>query len=328
MIADRASAGAALDHLTFCANNASLVLAHAGDRAGARAVCDAQIAWVARAGEQNPDLRIYAVQPWLNLGRLRLLEGDRAGALEHFTAIDPRPALVRFGELEVPDGAWERARVTRAHRCAMFAVDTLRTLLGGGEVAAARAFVEELADHASGVALDVLADARLAALMLGGETSAAVALAVALAKDDPSVRGAAFATRLVEALLLADDREQASLACDALAGRLARLASEAPADLFLGFLFGRGAELARLLGRDDLARRLGLAALSTARAIGDEVLAIESSDGLVRAHPDDASYAAARHALRANTAYRRFRESTATLPVLERLRRAILDALA
>ena len=71
-----------------CANNAALILAHAGDTGAARALCMQHIAWgQERAAAGDAEALTWTVQPWVNLGRLgTLAQGDVDEALERFAA--------------------------------------------------------------------------------------------------------------------------------------------------------------------------------------------------------------------------------------------------
>lgn len=68
-------------------NLAALVEASRGELAGARALCRAQLRWLARllsAGAAREEVLPLAVQPWINLGRLLRIEGRTADSLTHF----------------------------------------------------------------------------------------------------------------------------------------------------------------------------------------------------------------------------------------------------
>jgi hypothetical protein len=312
-----------LSQLTFCGNNASLVLAHAGDWDRARAICEAQIARVMR----EPASRlVYAVQPWINLGRLRLLEGDPAVALLHYGALDPRRGPTRFGELVVPSDAWDDVGVTAAQRAALYVVDVVRVFLRQRDDAALSRFVEELTDHVTGEAEDVLVDARLALATLQGETTFSITLGSALAKEDDTLRGDAYLIRAVEALVRIGDRTSAASACESLAARLLRRALARSSGLFLGFLRRRAAELSILAGAPELGRELHRSALVAARFVRDEILEIECLDDLLPLEPGDTRFRAARDAVRGRTLYRRFRNAPAS-PAIDRLYDEILEAL-
>lgn len=322
---------------TFCANNASLVLAYAGDRDRSKAICEAQLAWVARLGESAPDRYVHAVQPWVNLGRLALLAGATDRAIEHFRATDPRlghSGAQRFGSLAVPDGAWEREGVGFAERVSLHAVDVLRAMLQtagtdpASVVAFATRFAADLAAHPTpgpraAAAADVLAEGHVVGLLLGGDADRAALLALAHAREREALSASrlAFDVRQVECLLAGEHPDTATSVLASLTATIADL-DRAPRrsdvdSLFVAFAARRSSELACLLGDGERALALAKTTLARARALRDEVLTIETLDWLGRLGDADALSLAAR--ARANTLYHRFRATTPrTSPPSER----------
>ena len=91
-------------------NQVALVFAEAGEPDRARHVCLAQLDLCAEHHARTADPRtiVVALQPWVNLGRLRALTGDWAGALPHFgiaaAMTDGTP--LRLGPLHIDPSAW------------------------------------------------------------------------------------------------------------------------------------------------------------------------------------------------------------------------------
>jgi hypothetical protein len=65
-------------------NQAALVFTHLGDLASAEDICRRELEWVAARVPQDRSLIALALQPWVNIGRLRLLQGEPELALKHF----------------------------------------------------------------------------------------------------------------------------------------------------------------------------------------------------------------------------------------------------
>ncbi|MGX7829806.1 hypothetical protein ACTG9Q_32450 [Actinokineospora sp. 24-640] len=107
---------APLARLVETLNQVALTFAEAGDRVLAERVCHTQLALCARDHEAtgDPASLVAALQPWINLGRLRVLSGDPAAASTHFalaTAISTR-SPVRAGPVSITAADW--AAITEA----------------------------------------------------------------------------------------------------------------------------------------------------------------------------------------------------------------------
>ncbi|MEU1377389.1 hypothetical protein ABZ442_27595 [Streptomyces triculaminicus] len=77
---------AQLDAVSSCMNKASFVIASTGNLDQALRLCRLQLEWVDRRARDIGEAWVlsHAVQPWVNIGRLHALRGDRRRALEHF----------------------------------------------------------------------------------------------------------------------------------------------------------------------------------------------------------------------------------------------------
>ncbi|MBQ1080565.1 hypothetical protein [Nocardiopsis sp. B62] len=102
---DRASRRTPFDADAFCraANRGALVLAMAGDFEESERSCQRQarvLLSLVRRGLLPRSETVRVLQPWINLGRLRVIRGDWEGALPHFPAPDTlREAGVFAGAL-------------------------------------------------------------------------------------------------------------------------------------------------------------------------------------------------------------------------------------
>lgn len=77
-----------------CLNQAALVATHLGHFALARSMCEAQLAWARRLADDDPGAAVLLLQPWLNVGRLHVLEGRHDAGRRHFAiAVDALRAV-------------------------------------------------------------------------------------------------------------------------------------------------------------------------------------------------------------------------------------------
>ncbi|MEU1310984.1 hypothetical protein ABZ419_19135 [Streptomyces cinnamoneus] len=81
-----AAGSAQLDAVSACMNKASFVIASTGNLDQALRLCRFQLEWVDRRARDIGEAGVLsnAVQPWVNIGRLYALRGDRRRALAHF----------------------------------------------------------------------------------------------------------------------------------------------------------------------------------------------------------------------------------------------------
>jgi hypothetical protein len=100
----------ALLDASVCMNQASFVVASAGGLEAASRMCESQLKWVAHHSKtnDNPALLNLAVQPWVNIGRLRALRGDAHGAVPHFRLAEDYRARRKadLGPCSLPAEAW------------------------------------------------------------------------------------------------------------------------------------------------------------------------------------------------------------------------------
>ncbi|MFL6449585.1 MAG: tetratricopeptide repeat protein [Bryobacteraceae bacterium] len=120
----------AVDRGCSALNNAALVFVHAGLPAAAEDICQSQLAWINRhSGTLAPgQLKVLAIQPWINLGRLYRRSRDYNRAREYFRAI----------------GSEEQTDDFRAGAEPAYVYESLRTYLQSGDLDEAIRFAEEL----------------------------------------------------------------------------------------------------------------------------------------------------------------------------------------
>lgn len=106
-------------------NNASLVFALAGEDAQAAQICRRQLAWLRAAARDGAKAAAsLAMQPWVNLGRLRRQRGEHESALAMFARVyvPDEDGRLRYGDFAVRprDVRYENAEL-------IYVADSLRT---------------------------------------------------------------------------------------------------------------------------------------------------------------------------------------------------------
>ncbi|MGW2866019.1 hypothetical protein [Streptomyces sp. NPDC001205] len=105
-----AAAPAELDAVSAWMNKAGFVVAATGGLETALYMCERQLAWVARRHRAcaAPGILGHAIQPWINMGRLHALRGDRQRALAHFRLAEhlSQQKPVTLGPCSLPPNAW------------------------------------------------------------------------------------------------------------------------------------------------------------------------------------------------------------------------------
>lgn len=107
------------ENLAAIGNNAGLVAASRGDTEAALKSAELQIRWLGRLARRSREssLAAFAVQPWVNLGRLDAISGRTMEALDRFSELW-RSALnghVHIGTLRLGEGDWAAIVPTRDH---------------------------------------------------------------------------------------------------------------------------------------------------------------------------------------------------------------------
>lgn len=92
-------------------NLAALVVANSGDLVAAERLCYAQLNWLTRLASESGDVTVLgnAMQPWINLGRLRVLVGNAEDALSHFRLVENLrdEQTAQLGPCCIRPGMWQ-----------------------------------------------------------------------------------------------------------------------------------------------------------------------------------------------------------------------------
>lgn len=124
-------------------NNAALLIAHAGLPEAAESICHSQLLWLDMLCDRfsRIELSTLAIDPWVNLGRLRRRSRDYGRALDVFRALQPTAtgASLRLGKLEV-----QVSECFRQTAEPIYVYEMLRTYLQAGDLESALRFADEL----------------------------------------------------------------------------------------------------------------------------------------------------------------------------------------
>jgi hypothetical protein len=131
-------------------NLAAWVEALRGDTSSARAVCEAELAWLSSLtfkGYQHATLSTLALQPWINIGRLCRIEGKVEEALQHFALVLRRTAHTPsiLGPYSVTLEDWESFGLeVLSVLWNIYAVESLKSFFQFGQFKAALDFIVHL----------------------------------------------------------------------------------------------------------------------------------------------------------------------------------------
>jgi hypothetical protein len=307
------------------ANNAALIASYVGDVATARELCELQACWQVRTARRAhaPSLSGLAVQPWVNLGRLDVLEGDWSTALARFQDLRQyqrgRPMIL--GATCIASDAWRSLHTTEEafeeFLELVFVMDSLRALFLTKQYYAAVEMARALEATASERMQPFVQEGRIVAASMTGDHDTAIHVARAAAGRMSAWWRAAFQLRLIEATARAGHLDRARASATALARTLAGITPAIwrraqPLQTLL-----RVAVVCAELDLDEAAVDAARAAVAGARALDDEGVEIEALRviaGSGHADSEDARAELAR--LEATTWYRKYRRGTTTDAIL------------
>ncbi|EYF03094.1 hypothetical protein [Chondromyces apiculatus] len=164
-------------------NNAALIEVYRGDLRSAHRLCQMQLRWAARSEARygGTTAGVLAVQPWINLGRLKRLEKDVEGALAHFSLVvatlDGAP--VRLGPLHLDAEAWQevvRHRSLLGMLKAVYLIDSVKTFLGARDEGAALGFLRQARERLGGPPSVLLNELELLVLSRAGRLDEAASV--------------------------------------------------------------------------------------------------------------------------------------------------------
>jgi hypothetical protein len=134
-------------------NLAALVEVLRGDTPTARAICDAELVWLASLASQCSErgaISTLALQPWINIGRLCRIEGRMEEALHHFALVLRRaaPEPLALGPYCITNEDWEALLTsdTLENLWNVYVVDSLKTYFKFRQFDAALGFIARLRD--------------------------------------------------------------------------------------------------------------------------------------------------------------------------------------
>ena len=137
-------------------NNAALIFAYLGEDREAAAVCEAELAWIAReASGRGPNgkaqLLRLAINPWVNCGRLRALQRATDDALAYFARVRlliSGVADVELGPCVLTPQVWSRVMQidtdTEEMIDAIYTIDSLKAYFQAGDYSGALDFIRGL----------------------------------------------------------------------------------------------------------------------------------------------------------------------------------------
>lgn len=269
------------------ANNAALVASYCGHYAAAGVICHAQIDAISREIMRtgNEQVCTLAFDPWINLGRLKTLDGDIAGAMKQFAAVYSQigsPCTIGPGAIAGPmreqlrDSSTDISHVARS----AYYIDSVRALFRCAQYERVLDFldVDWIAVPPS-LAL-TLSEALVVALGRLGRIDDAMAIARQyIHSQDPWAR-LVMRTRLAELLLTDDSPERAARTLSTVARACFALRLFEKPRLDTIPIAQTVSTLLQALG-DAAGKLLADEALRGARFLDDEVLQIELLSFLV-----------------------------------------------
>jgi len=205
-----------LDAVSACMNKASFVVASTGHLASAMHMCECQLTWVARRSLACSDAGIlsHAIQPWINIGRLHALRGDRESASPHFRLAEQfshqEPAVL--GPCHLPADAWQaiiKAAPEMPHvMWNVYALETIKGCLKSGDSARALVTISYLRHTVPARWHGFINEGEVLGLLHHGKAEQAVAQAVC-ADPGSAYDEAAFRLHEITGLIMLGHCQQA-----------------------------------------------------------------------------------------------------------------------
>jgi hypothetical protein len=303
------------DKLGHIGNNVGLIAAQRGDTQRAWSVTQRQFWWHGRLARRSSNAAItaYAIQPWVNLGRMEALSGRPQEALARFAGLSAFEVANRLemGCMRVVGSDWSAIAASRGEFVqfldAVYVIDSLKAILlnhcfelvhpfmaSGG----AKGTLRWMCDEAC-----VVADTRM------GDYRAAISRAGTAAREATRWNRAVLRLRLAEAHACAGEVDRAREILSQIAGVVRQVSPEVKAKPELLPITARLAGACHEAGLADDACAVARDVLQGARTANDEMIQIEMLKLLAAAASEDEAKAwrdAADAAVEA-TDYARFR---------------------
>ena len=138
-------------HIASLLNLAAFVEILRGDKNAAKAICEAELAWVASLASKTAGsltISALAIQPWINIGRLLRIDGRCQEALSHFDLVLKRPDRepLLLGPCRIQESEWEDllASDVSLNLWNVYLVDSLKTYFRCRRFDVALRFIAEL----------------------------------------------------------------------------------------------------------------------------------------------------------------------------------------
>ncbi|MGW4874026.1 hypothetical protein [Streptomyces chartreusis] len=279
-----------------CMNLAALVVAHAGHLGAAERLCHAQLVWLAQLAAESGEASVLgnAVQPWVNLGRLRALGGSIEESLPHFRLAeclrDQQP--VHLGPCHIPAEMWQPLVEAEPDLpdvlWNVFVLDQLKACLRSGDPACALTAAAALRDAAPTQTHRFITEGEVIALLRSGRAEGAF-LKAAQAEPTTTSDEVAFLLHRIAASTVLGRRDEARRLAVGLTAFVTQL-DVLPAEP--ATFLRQAKQLALLLqqiAEPRYAWAVHLHGMRTCRVQMDEPLHLEFLDGALQLAPDHPS---------------------------------------
>ncbi|WNF01156.1 hypothetical protein PS467_40345 [Streptomyces luomodiensis] len=279
-------------------NLAALVVAHSGDVKTAERLCWLQLEWLARLSSDSGESFILhnTLQPWINVGRLRALQGDADGARRHFLLAEymrDRRA-VQLGPCSILAGAWPLILAAEPEIPGVlwnvYAIDQVKAYMRSGDPARALAVISGLRRVAPPASHPFITEGEILILLRSGRAKEALDKATNVTPERPSSE-MAFLLHQVAAMVALGHEGRARRLAISLTALVTRTDLEyATPGTFLRHLKQLGLLLEKV-SEFNYARAIYLRGLEVCDKHEDEPLRLEFVEGVLRLAPNDAASA-------------------------------------
>jgi len=303
-------------------NQAGLVAAHRGEMEAAWRLTERQLWWHGRMARRSSDPFVtgYAIQPWVNLGRLESLAGRWREALARFAGLATYDVADRLelGCVRVGGKAWSALTPSREKFLqfleAVYVSDSLKTMLLNRRFELVHPFA---ARYVGGGGLRWMCEeACVVAECRAGDFGAAVARARVGAGETRGWHRAVLRLRMAEAHACAGEIDRAGEILAQMAGVVRQLSPGQKANPELMPITARLAGACHEAGLAAEACGVARDVLEGARTANDEMIQIEMLRLLAAAAPDEEreGWIEAARAAEDATEYARFRRGRPPSP--------------
>jgi hypothetical protein len=173
--------------VSSCMNKASFVVSAAGYLERALDLCQYQLAWVAQRHKACSDVEIlrHAIQPWVNIGRLCIIQGSQEKALPHFTLAENISSLkpVAAGPCFLSSDFWSTIQHDTSSQIRdalwnVYALETVKSYLRGDDFSGLKSAVSRLRHIVPDQSRGFITEGEVLGLLHQGDAEQAVIRAV------------------------------------------------------------------------------------------------------------------------------------------------------